>query len=101
MQRVDQIVNGELTVEMPTDVTTNWEFSFDNIGAFILRFEFVDGFLYVYDEMRDDRETLYFQDPDGTYNLEYWDSANQIMITGKTVDENATLMPLPFYQISD
>ena len=101
LQRVEPITNGELTVEMPTDAVTNWEFSFDNIGAFILRFEFVDGYLTVYDEMRNDRQTLYFRQPDGIYNLEYWDGDNEIMITGKTVDEDATLMPLPFYKIEE
>lgn len=101
LQRVDRIVDGELSVTMPTDAVTNWEFSFDNIGSFILRFEFVDGKLYVYDEMRNDRQTLYLEHTDGKYSLEYWDGANRILITGKTEDEEAVVTPLPYYKVMD
>ena len=101
LQRVDRIVDGELSVTMPTDAVTNWEFSFDNIGAFILRFEFVDGKLYVYDEMRNDRQTLYLEHTDGKYSLEYWDGANRILITGKTEDEGGVVTPLPYYKVMD
>lgn len=105
LQGVTPILDGVLSLDLETDTTSTWEISTivdsEFNGSFKLRFEVVGGYLRVYDESRNDQEVPYFENPDGTYRLDYWNYQTRVYICGAATETISPLISPAYWQIQE